>query len=92
MIELSNFIGQPCQSRIAYEFLPKKGYKLNLEKTTTKLRENEVFIELESPYLIMLKILGTNVSLFKSGKIIVKNTNEKKEARKVAEKLISKMQ
>ncbi|MFH1391058.1 MAG: hypothetical protein ABIH20_01975 [Candidatus Diapherotrites archaeon] len=92
MIKLSNFIGQPCQSRIAFEFLPKKEHKLNLETTARKLRENEVFIELESPYLIMLKITGTNVSLFKSGKIIVKSTNEKKEAKKIAEKLISKMQ
>jgi len=91
MIELSNFIGQPCQSRIAYEFLPKKKYKLDLGKTAKTLKKNEVFIELESPYLLMLKIAGTNISLFKSGKIIVKSTNDKKEARKIAEKLISKM-
>ena len=91
MIELSDFTGQPCRSRLAYEFVPKKENKLNLEKIVEKLRKNEVFIELDTPYLLMLKIGGKNVSLFKSGKIIVKETKDKKMAKKIAETLIKKM-
>ena len=91
MMELSKFVGQPCKSRLAYEFVPKKDYKLNLEIVAKTLKEHEVYIEIEAPYLLMLKLAGKNVSLFKSGKIIVKSTNDKSKARKVAEKLISKM-
>lgn len=91
MLELSKFVGQPCQSRLAYEFVPKKDHNLNLESVAKTLKENEVYIEIEAPYLLMLKLGGKNVSLFKSGKIIVKSTNDKTQARKVAEKLISKM-
>ena len=57
-IELDSFVGKPCNSRTAYEFIPKNDYKLNMDKVAQKLKENEVFIELDSPYLIMLKILG----------------------------------
>ena len=91
MIELSGFMGQPCRSRLAYEFVPKKDYKLNLEEVAKSLKENEVFIELDTPYLLMLKISAKNVSLFKSGKIIVKETKDKKIARKIAETLIQKL-
>ena len=91
MMELSNFVGQPCQSRLAYEFVPKKDYRLDLTKVARNLKENEVYIEIEAPYLLMLRLAGKNVSLFKSGKIIVKSTNDKSKARQVAEKLISKM-
>ena len=90
-MELSNFTGQPCKSRIAYEFIPKKRNNLNMKKIAKTLEKKEVFIDLESPHLLMVRIIGTNVSLFKSGKLIVKNTNDKKEARKIAEKLISKI-
>jgi len=90
-MELSNFTGQPCKSRIAYEFVPEKRNNLDLKKIAQTLEQNSVFIDLESPHLLMVKIAGTNVSLFKSGKLIVKNTNDKKEARKIAEKLISKI-
>lgn len=90
-IELGNFVGQPCKSRVAYEFIPKNELKLNLEDAAANLRENEVFVEMETPYLLMLKIGGKDVSLFKSGKIIVKNTNEKAVARKIAESLVEKI-
>ena len=89
--ELSGFVGQPCTSRIAFEFTPKKDYKLNLEKVVKVLKKNEVFVEMETPYLLMLKVGGKNVSLFKSGKIIVKSTNDKESARKIAEQLVKKM-
>ncbi|HZX20378.1 MAG TPA: hypothetical protein VFF13_05170 [archaeon] len=90
-LELNDFTGQPCKSRVAYEFLPKKDAQLNLEQVAKKLKENEVYIEIEAPYLLMLKVNGKDVSLFKSGKIIVKSTQNKTKARKIAEKLIMKM-
>lgn len=90
-IELSGFVGQPCKSRIAYEFVPKHDHDLPLEEVAAALKKNEVFVEIETPYLLMLKLGGKDVSLFKSGKIIVKSTNHEAEARRVAESLISRM-
>jgi len=90
-IEFDNFVGQPCNSRTAYEFVPKKEYDLDLELIAKKLREKEVFIEIETPYLLMLKFCGKDISVFKSGKIIVKATNKKENAKKIATSLIKKI-
>ncbi|MBI4210188.1 MAG: hypothetical protein HY544_01625 [Candidatus Diapherotrites archaeon] len=89
-LELSSFVGQPCRSRIAYEFVPKKDYGLDMGKTARLLRSREVFVEIETPYLLMLKLGGHDVSLFKSGKIIVKSTNHEGEARRIAKRLVEK--
>ena len=90
-LELSSFVGQPCKSRIAFEFVPKKDHNLALEEVASVLRKNEVFVEIETPYLLMLKIGGKDVSLFKSGKIIVKSTNQQWVAKGIAESLVQKM-
>jgi len=91
MMQLSDFIGQPCNSRIAFEFLPKQKQQLKLQEIADKLRLTNVFVEVETPFLLMLKVAGHNISFFRSGKIIVKDTNDKAEARKVAEALLKEL-
>ncbi len=90
-IELSGFVGSPCKSRIAFEFVPKTDYSLNLQTVASALRNNGVFVEIETPYLLMLKLGGKDVSLFTSGKIIVKSTNNEDAAKMIAQGLIAKM-
>ena len=68
--ELSDFVGQPCKSRLAYEFIPKKGAKLDLGNIAGKLRSSGVLVETETPFLLMLKIAGKDCTLFRTGKII----------------------
>ena len=86
-MKLSDFSGKPCKSRVAFEFIPKKKARLNLMEVARKLKEKGIFIDAETPFLLVLKI-GSSVSLFQSGKIIVKETNVEKDARKIAEKLV----
>ena len=85
-MKLSDFVGKPCKSRMAFEFIPKKRTKLDLESIAKKLKEKEVFIEIETPFLLVLK-MGTPITLFQSGKILIKETNVESDARKIAEKL-----
>lgn len=79
-------------SKTACEFIPKKKQQLNLEGTAQKLREKDVVVDIETPYVLILKFKGKNVSLFKSGKIIVKETPEEKTAKKIAEELMEKLE
>ncbi len=88
-IALRDFTGQPCKSRLAFEFIPKRKHALALEPIATTLRNNGVNVEVEAPFLLMLHMDGHGVSLFKSGKIIVKDTTEKETARKIAEELVA---
>ena len=90
-VQLDDFVGQPCKSRLAFEFIPKRAGHLNLEKVAATLRGNDVFVETETPFLLMLKIEGKNCTLFRTGKIIVKETREMDKAREVAESLVKEL-
>ncbi len=87
-MQLSDFVAQPCKSRIAFEFIPKQKQALDLQALADKLRLTKSFVEIETPYLLMLRVSNHPVSFFRSGKIIVKDTNDKAEARTVAEALL----
>lgn len=91
-LELKDFVVEPCKSRLAFEFLPKKKQSLNLKKIAIAFKKNGVLIEVETDFLIMARLKDSGISLFKSGKIIVKDTNIEDEARKIAQSLIKKME
>jgi len=89
VIELKEFAMQPCKSRQAFEFVPKTPLSLDLRKVAEVFRKHNVGVEVETDFLLMLQSDGHAVSLFKSGKIIVKNESEKDAARVVAEKILT---
>ena len=86
-MKLSDFTGKPCRSKLAYEFLPNKKTQLDLKKEAEALKK-EHYIDVESKVLLILHVEGKTVSLFQSGKILVRGERDEKEARKVAEKVI----
>ncbi len=90
-MELSEFTAKSCMSKTACEFIPKKKKTLDLSKIAQKLREKEVLVDIETPYVLILKFKGKNISLFKSGKIIVKETPEEKEGKEIAKALMEKL-
>ena len=90
-MELSDFVGQPCKSRLAYEFIPKRNTTFKLERVAAALRENGVIVETETPFLLMLRLAGKNCTLFRTGKIIVKETKGMDKAREVAEMLVKEL-
>jgi ArsR family metal-binding transcriptional regulator len=83
-MELSEFTGKPCRTKLAYEFLPKKNLKVNLERAA-----EEIFpvgsVEIKTKVLLMMKINDCTVSLFPSGKLLVRGEKEEDKARKIAE-------
>ena len=91
-MELSEFTAKSCMSKTACEFLPKKKKALNLEKVAEILRKNEVLVDIETPYVLILKFKGKNISLFKSSKIIIKETPEETEGKKIAQALMKKIE
>lgn len=86
-MELSDFTGKPCSSRIAFEFLPNKTMSLDMAKVAQDLRK-ENLVEMESKILLILKVDGKNVSLFPSGKTLVRGEKDEKYARAIAEKVV----
>lgn len=91
-MELKDFAILPCKSRLAFEFIPKKNESLQLERIAEQLKKNGIEVEISTPFLLMLRVKGIGVSVFKSGKIIVKDCNIETDARGIAQELIQKMQ
>ena len=87
-MELADFLGKPCKSKTAYEFLPKKKVKIDLEKASVELSTVGT-IELRSKVLVMSHIDNAVVSLFASGKLLVRGEREEELARKIAQKAVS---
>lgn len=87
MVELSEYTGKPCQSKTAYEFIPKKQIKLDLDIAKKELKEHAT-IEVASKVLLILKIAEHTVSLFPSGKIIVRGEKNEIIARNTAMELV----
>lgn len=91
-IELSEFTCKPCRGRAGFEFLPKEkgrggGKGIDLLSSAGKLRAAGAEIEAESRYLVIMKLHGAKITLFRSGKMIVKGLKEEQKAREVAEEI-----
>lgn len=86
-MELDDFQSKLCGSGNSYEFIPKSKQKLDLELVAKKLSA-DALIEAETPFVIMMKYSDAKISLFRSGKLIVKNISDAETAKKIAEKII----
>lgn len=90
LVELSDFVGKPCKSRVAFEFRPKKEIRIDLVKAGDALRK-EFPIELESKLLLIVGVEEHRVSIFPSGKLLVRGEREEEKAKKTAEKILEKI-
>lgn len=87
-MELSDYIGQPCKTMLAFEFFPKKPQTLELKKISQALKKNGFLLELETPVFVGVLVENTRASIFSSGKIMVKDTRKKELAQKIAKKIV----
>jgi len=87
-MELKDFTGKPCRAKVAYEFLPNKKIKLNLEKLEN-LIEKKFVIEVKSRILLIIKVEDKTVSLFESGKLLVRGEREELAAKEIAKKIVA---
>ena len=87
-MELKDFTGKPCRAKVAYEFLPNKKIKLNLEKLEN-LIEKKFVIEVKSRILLIIKVEDKTVSLFESGKLLVSGEREELAAKEIAKKIVA---
>ena len=78
-MELKDFVIKPCKARLAFEFVPKQNKFLELESIAQILKKNRVELEVQTPYLLVLRVQDHGATVFKSGKIyseaLLKNAN-----------------
>ena len=86
-MELKEFTGKPCRAKVAYEFLPNKKMKLKLNEIEENI-EKEFVIEVKSKILLIIKVSDKTVSLFESGKLLVRGEREEGKAREIAKQIV----
>lgn len=91
-VDLEDYLIKPCSSRTGYDFLPKKQQTIDLKKASQKLSAKGFKIDFETPIFFSLKVDGKNVSVFKSGKISVKDEKNGQQARSAVLKVLSEIQ
>jgi len=89
-MKLDDFVGKPCRSKLACEFLPKHKISVDLEKAAQELT-GVAAVELTSKVLIIMRVDGKTVSLFGSGKILVRGEKDEAKARLIAEKVVKSL-
>ena len=88
MLKKEFFKGQLCDSQLSYEFVPKKEYSLPLRSLGDELEKNGHFVDIKTPFVLVLNIDGAKVSLYSTGKILVKHVNEEKRAETIFHTLV----
>jgi len=89
-MEIAEYTGKPCRTKMAYEFLPKKSIKVNLEKACEEIKP-PVIIEVKTKVLLMLKLDYATISLFPSGKLLVRGEREEEKAKELARRILSNL-
>lgn len=75
-MKIEDFFVTPCRGRLATEFVPKKKESLDMRLIGEILTQNGARIDVQTSMLIVFQVQNVNVSLFKSGKLIVKDVDE----------------
>lgn len=79
------FIMRPCKGSAAYSITPKRQLKLNLAALKSIFQK----ILAETPFMLIAQRDGIEVTVYESGKILVKKTEDMGKVRRIAEEIYS---
>jgi ArsR family metal-binding transcriptional regulator len=83
-MELKDFTGKPCTSKVSFEFFPKKKTIIDLAKASEELKTIST-IDVNSKILLIIQIKDSTISIFKNGKILIRGEKDETKARKLAQ-------
>lgn len=86
-MQIAEYTGKPCRTKMAYEFLPKKQVTLNLDKACDEINSIAT-IEVKTKVLLMIKLENATISLFPSGKLLVRGERDEEKAKELAKKIL----
>ena len=89
MAGLSHYVSQICSGKTGYEFLPRQRKQYDLEKTAKKLSSSDFKVEAQTPQILMAIFGETEITIFKRGKIMIKEIEDEKKATEIAQRLVS---
>lgn len=83
--------GRLCESKLSYEFFCQPNLKLNLSKLGNELADQDIMLDIKTPFVLVFHLEGVRVSLYPSGRILFKNLNVEKDAKRLFQRLTQKL-
>ncbi|MEK6820782.1 MAG: hypothetical protein AABY11_00080 [archaeon] len=75
--------GKLCDSNLSYEYTPRELLDWNLKKVGDELKKVGVRIDIHTEFVLVLQISGVAISIYPSGKILIKNVNVERDAQTI---------
>lgn len=72
--------GRLCDSNLSYEFYTQPPMKINLVSLANEMEDHDLRLEIKTKFVLVTLFQGTRVSIYPSGKILLKNLHVQKEA------------
>lgn len=88
MLSEKFFQGRLCDSNLSYEFFPREPVQLPLKALGKEMKENGQLFDIQTEFVLVFPIKGVKVSMYPSGKILVKNVSEGEKAQDVMRAVI----
>ena len=89
MIRKKYYQGRLCESNVSYEFFTQPNLKLNLSTLGNQLADEGIMFDVKTPFVLVFHFQGIRVSMYPSGRMLFKNLNVEKDAKKLFTKLSS---
>lgn len=88
-LDVKDFIQDACKATPGFEYYPKKFTEFDLKKIIDLLRKNDYYISKDnSPFYVHVKRKNIEMTVFSSGKIIIKNTEDEDEGEQILKELL----
>jgi len=89
---LKEFSCRQCSSKFGFEFKAMTRRQINLLVLASLLEKNSFIVDIKTKYFLLLKINALECTLFSDLRLMVKNTDSKEIAQKIAEKIYALIQ
>ena len=80
------YIAKPCRTERAYEVIPEKELNLDLDLVVEKLKNSGYTTVIRTPHIAIVK-KEFEVSLYPSGRILIKKAESREIAEKIADEI-----
>lgn len=89
MMRKKYYQGRLCESNVSYEYFCHPNLKLKLSSLGNQLADEGVQFDIKTAFVLVFHLGGIRISMYPSGRMLFKNLNVEKDAKKLFQKLLT---
>ncbi len=80
------YVAKPCRTERAYEVIPEMKMNIEVEHIAERLERHGYSIVIKTPHIVVIR-KEFEVSVYPSGRILIKKVDDKEVAEKIADEI-----